>query len=115
MMNQRTFLCGLTLGALAAPLAAEAQQRQVPRIGILSAPRAPSNSPGGAELDPSQATPTNWPPNHWADRTVAGRNFPGVPRSNLKRMNGLRLRPRSIRTVATEMQSLSAHAEVGIQ
>jgi putative ABC transport system substrate-binding protein len=36
-MNRRTFLCGLTLGALAAPLAAEAQQAaKVARIGILT-------------------------------------------------------------------------------
>ena len=33
-MNRRTFLCGLTLGALVVPLAVEAQQK-VPRIGIL--------------------------------------------------------------------------------
>ncbi len=36
MMNRRTFLCGLTLGTLAAPLAAESQQaRKIPRIGYL--------------------------------------------------------------------------------
>ena len=36
-MNRRTFLCGLTLGLLAAPLAAEAQQAEkVYRIGFLS-------------------------------------------------------------------------------
>ena len=35
-MNRRTFLCGLTLGTLALPLAAEAQQTgKVPRIGFL--------------------------------------------------------------------------------
>jgi putative ABC transport system substrate-binding protein len=36
-MNRRTFLCGLTVGALAAPLAAEAQPaaRKMPRIGLL--------------------------------------------------------------------------------
>ncbi|HEV2055925.1 MAG TPA: ABC transporter substrate-binding protein [Methylomirabilota bacterium] len=35
-MNRRTFLCGLTLGTLALPLAAEAQQEgKVPRIGFL--------------------------------------------------------------------------------
>jgi putative ABC transport system substrate-binding protein len=35
-VNRRTFLCGLTLGTLSAPLAAEAQQAgKVPRIGIL--------------------------------------------------------------------------------
>jgi putative tryptophan/tyrosine transport system substrate-binding protein len=36
-MNRRTFLCGLTLGTLAAPLAAEGQQpvRKMPRIGVL--------------------------------------------------------------------------------
>ncbi len=37
MMNRRTFLCGLTLGALAAPLGGEAQQAaKVYRIGFLS-------------------------------------------------------------------------------
>ena len=36
MMNRRTFLCGLTLGALSAPLAAEPQQAgKVYRIGVL--------------------------------------------------------------------------------
>jgi ABC-type uncharacterized transport system substrate-binding protein len=35
-MNRRTFLCGLTLGPLAAPLAAGAQAAgKVPRIGVL--------------------------------------------------------------------------------
>ena len=36
-MNRRTFLCGLTLGTVSAPLAAEAQPagRRVPRIGFL--------------------------------------------------------------------------------
>ena len=35
-MNRRTFLCGLTLGTLTLPLAAEAQQAgKVPRIGFL--------------------------------------------------------------------------------
>jgi ABC-type uncharacterized transport system substrate-binding protein len=37
MMNRRTFLCGLTLGTLVAPLAAEAQPAgKVARIGFLS-------------------------------------------------------------------------------
>jgi putative tryptophan/tyrosine transport system substrate-binding protein len=37
MINRRTFLCGLTLGTLSAPLAAEAQQvGKVPRIGWLT-------------------------------------------------------------------------------
>jgi len=37
-MNRRTFLCGLTLGTVGAPLAAAAQQPQkVPQVGILSA------------------------------------------------------------------------------
>jgi putative ABC transport system substrate-binding protein len=36
-MDRRTFLCGLTLGPLAAPLAAEAQPAgKIPRIGFLS-------------------------------------------------------------------------------
>ena len=34
-MNRRTFLCGLTLGPLAAPLAAGAQQPKIPKIGVL--------------------------------------------------------------------------------
>jgi putative ABC transport system substrate-binding protein len=35
-MNRRTFLCGLTLGTLALPLAAEAQQAgKVYRVGFL--------------------------------------------------------------------------------
>jgi len=38
MTHRRTFLCGLTLGTLAAPLAAKAQQTaRVYRIGILTA------------------------------------------------------------------------------
>ena len=37
MIHRRTFLCGLTLGALAVPRAAEAQQaRTLPRVGYLS-------------------------------------------------------------------------------
>jgi hypothetical protein len=37
-MDRRTFLCGLTLGTLAAPFAAEAQQAaKVARIGYLAA------------------------------------------------------------------------------
>jgi len=37
MMNGRTFLCGLMLGTLAAPLGAEAQQAgKIPRIGVLT-------------------------------------------------------------------------------
>jgi ABC-type uncharacterized transport system substrate-binding protein len=44
-MHRRTFLCGLTLGALAAPLAADAQQAgKVPRIGFLSL-TSPSDRP----------------------------------------------------------------------
>src|SRR5229473_7869500 len=36
MMDRRTFLCGLTLGPFAAPLAAQAQQvGKVARIGVL--------------------------------------------------------------------------------
>jgi len=41
-MNRRTFLCGLTLGALAAPLAAKAQQAgKVYRIGFLRSGHPP--------------------------------------------------------------------------
>ena len=37
MINRRTFLCGLTLGTLAAPLATEAQSPgRIPRVGILN-------------------------------------------------------------------------------
>jgi hypothetical protein len=37
MMNRRTFLSGLTVGALYAPLAVEAQQAEkVPRVGYLN-------------------------------------------------------------------------------
>ena len=40
-MNRRTFLCGLTLGSLAAPLVAEAQAPpKIHRIGLLSVPPA---------------------------------------------------------------------------
>jgi hypothetical protein len=44
MMNRRTLLCGLTLGAVSAPLAAEAQQAtgQRHRVGLLNAA-----APGG--------------------------------------------------------------------
>ena len=39
MMNRRTFLCGLTMGTLAAPLAAEAQQpAKVPQVGLILTP-----------------------------------------------------------------------------
>ena len=37
MINRRTFLCGLTLGTLSAPLAAEAQQTtQLQHVGVLT-------------------------------------------------------------------------------
>jgi putative ABC transport system substrate-binding protein len=47
-MNRRTFLCGLTLGTLTAPLDAEAQYRagKVPRVGILN-----SDTAQGARVD----------------------------------------------------------------
>ncbi len=46
MMNRRTFLCGLTLGTLSAPLAAEAQQAgKVWRIGVLSPGASASSAP----------------------------------------------------------------------
>jgi putative tryptophan/tyrosine transport system substrate-binding protein len=45
MMTRRTFLCGLTLRTLAAPLAAEAQRAgNVPRIAFLTT-TSPENSP----------------------------------------------------------------------
>ena len=40
-MNRRTFLCGLALGTLSAPLVAEAQPARVPRIGYLGNGSAP--------------------------------------------------------------------------
>jgi ABC-type uncharacterized transport system substrate-binding protein len=44
MITRRTFLCGLTLGTLSAPLAAAAQQAaKVARIGVLH-PGAPATS-----------------------------------------------------------------------
>ena len=46
MMNRRTFLCGLTLGTLSAPLAAGAQQAgKIPRIGVLVTGGAPAEHP----------------------------------------------------------------------
>jgi len=48
-MNRRTFLCGLTLGSLAMPLMAEAQQAgKIYRIGILG--NVPLTDPGSARL-----------------------------------------------------------------
>jgi putative tryptophan/tyrosine transport system substrate-binding protein len=50
-MNRRTFLCGLTLGTLAAPLAADAQQAgKVARVGFLS-PAKPPPAPTPRGLD----------------------------------------------------------------
>ena len=46
MIHRRTFLCGLTLGLLAAPLATEAQQSQkVYRVGVIWSPS------GGGQLE----------------------------------------------------------------
>jgi len=46
VMDRRTFLCGLTLGTLSAPLAAEAQEAgKIPRIGFLSAPSRSDRTP----------------------------------------------------------------------
>jgi hypothetical protein len=36
MMDRRTFLCGLTLGTVSAPLAASAEPPRVARVGVLS-------------------------------------------------------------------------------
>src|SRR2546426_7407279 len=45
-MNRRAFLCGLTLGTLSAPLAAEAQQAgKMYRIGLLGPVRAEQAEP----------------------------------------------------------------------
>ena len=35
-MNRRTFISGMTLSFLAAPLAADAQQAKIHRIGVLT-------------------------------------------------------------------------------
>jgi putative ABC transport system substrate-binding protein len=51
MMNRRTFLCGLTLGTLAAPLAAEGQPAgKVYRIGVLNAGRPEAGAMEGEAL-----------------------------------------------------------------
>jgi putative ABC transport system substrate-binding protein len=48
MMNRRTSFCGLTLGALSAPLAADAEQaRNVARIGVLGNTSPPPESGSG--------------------------------------------------------------------
>jgi putative ABC transport system substrate-binding protein len=45
-MNRRTFLCGLTLGTLHTPLAADAQQAgKIPRVGILSMASSEDGAP----------------------------------------------------------------------
>ena len=43
-MNRRAFLCGLTLGALAAPITGEAQPARTPRIGYLGNGNPPAMS-----------------------------------------------------------------------
>jgi putative tryptophan/tyrosine transport system substrate-binding protein len=43
-MDRRAFLCGLTLGALAAPITAEAQPARTPRIGYLGNGNPPAMS-----------------------------------------------------------------------
>jgi putative ABC transport system substrate-binding protein len=45
MITRRTFLCGLTLGTLAAPLAAEGQPAKVPRVGYLEPGTAGAGTP----------------------------------------------------------------------
>jgi putative tryptophan/tyrosine transport system substrate-binding protein len=56
-MNRRTFLCGLTLGAMAAPLAAVAQKSQkMARVGILGIGPVPSPQ----DLATSVATNQFW-------------------------------------------------------
>ncbi len=55
-MNRRTFLCGLTLGTLSMPLAAEAQRSgQVPRIGFLS-----NGKPSARISSTNQSTRYSW-------------------------------------------------------
>jgi len=50
MMNRRTFLCGLTLGTLAAPLVTGAQQRgNVAKIGVLEQGAATPSGSGSHE------------------------------------------------------------------
>jgi len=50
-MNRLTFLCGLTLVTLSAPLAAESQQAKIPRVGVLS----PGNPPPGDPIRQREA------------------------------------------------------------
>jgi putative ABC transport system substrate-binding protein len=51
-MNRRTFLCGLTLGTLAVPLAAGAQSAaRIPRIGVLTGTSVPPSPRALAFLD----------------------------------------------------------------
>jgi len=48
-MKRRTFLCGLSLGTLAVPLAAEAQPGgKVPRVGVLTGTTQPASPRGNA-------------------------------------------------------------------
>jgi len=63
MMDRRSFLCGLTLGTLAAPLTAEAQQAgKAWRGGVLGRGLETSVvSPGHAGVrTPRRRSPLNW-------------------------------------------------------
>ena len=46
-MDRRTFISGITVGLLAAPLAAEAQQAKVSRIGVLLGLASPEHAQAG--------------------------------------------------------------------
>jgi putative tryptophan/tyrosine transport system substrate-binding protein len=52
-MNRRTFLCGLTLGTLAAPLAAEVQAGKVYRVGLIFTTSPVSEMAGPEPIHPA--------------------------------------------------------------
>jgi len=54
MMNRRTFLCGLTLGTLSMPFAAEAQAGKVYRIASAIAPSSDAVPSGGLSNRPPE-------------------------------------------------------------
>jgi ABC transporter substrate binding protein len=80
-MTRRTLLCGLTLGTLAAPLAARAQQAtRVYRIGVI-APETPSQPPGQGPLwDRMRELGWVYGQNVTVDRLVSGGQNERVPK-----------------------------------
>ena len=69
-MNRRTFLCGLALGALSAPLAGEAQQAGKPwRIGLL----ANFETPGWEGLEHAEQNRQAKAPTDDGETDVGGR------------------------------------------